>query len=236
MKIISFNKKIFIIITCLILLITSTIAVFFAAKEISSSNYTHTIVIDAGHGGIDAGARGINTDIKESDINLKLAFLLKDKFENYGIKVVLTRDNKDSLANPNVDHFKREDMKLRKKVILDTSPEFVLSIHMNKYSLKSRRGAQTFFTKTESSKALAECIQSSLNFNINKPYVKRDFAALYGDYYLLKCSDFPSVIIECGFLSNPEDEVLLSQDYYLDELTYCIFSACLGYIAMQDNL
>lgn len=236
MKIISIKKNFLIVSVCIVLLLTSSVAVIFLAKETATSNFTHTIVIDPGHGGIDAGARGVITDVKESDLNLKISFLLKEKFESYGVRVVLTRETKDSLADPSKGNFKREDMKLRKKVIVETSPYLVLSIHMNKYSLSSRRGAQVFFTKTETSKALAECIQTSLNFNLNKPYVKRDFPPLYGDYYMLKCSEHPSVIIECGFLSSPEDEKLLLEDRYLDEITYSIFSATIGYIAMQNNL
>ena len=103
----------------------------------------------------------------------------------------------------------------------------VISVHQNFYSDTSRRGAQVFFNKeSQSGKQLAVCIQQSLN---SMEGAAEKNSPLIGDYYMLECTDSPSVIVECGFLSNESDEALLSDEEYRTQIAYAIFSGAITY-------
>jgi N-acetylmuramoyl-L-alanine amidase len=100
---------------------------------------------------------------------------------------------------------------------------------MNKYSASTRRGAQVFYKENdEKGKLLADSVQASFN---QMEEAVRECSALKGDYYILNCTDYPSIIAECGFLSNPEDEALLITDEYQDSIAYTIFKGIVGYLA-----
>ena len=172
-----------------------------------------TVVLDAGHGGRDGGVIGVNSRAKESDINLEIVKILKGMLERLNYNVVLTRETEDDLgAN------KSKDMSARKNIILNAKPHLVVSVHCNKFPDKNRRGAQVFFdTFSERGASLAKLIQTNLNA-VNTAQNGRSFNALRGDYYILKCSPFPSAIVECGFLSNPEDDKLLNTHAYRVEI------------------
>ncbi len=185
------------------------------------------IVIDAGHGGIDAGVRGITTEAKESDINLAIAKKLKGYFQEAGFKAVMTRKTNAGLYGTSGKGFKMRDMKKRKQIIADNNADMVISIHQNFCPIPSKRGGTVFFDKTsESGKALADSIQSVLN-GLNEDIKKNE--ALAGDYYMLKCTENPSVIVECGFLSNTEDEKLLNDAEYQKQIAYAIFKGAVAY-------
>ncbi len=185
------------------------------------------IVIDAGHGGIDAGVLGVNTSVKESDINLAIALQLKGYFSNAGFTAVLTRKNNGGLYGFSTKGFKMRDMKKRKEIIENSKADMVISVHQNKCPLPSRRGATVFFDKdSECGKQLATDIQNSLNA-MSECVSKNQ--ALVGDYYMLKCTKNPSVIVECGFLSNAEDEKLLISEEYQKSIAYAIFKGAVSY-------
>ncbi len=185
------------------------------------------IVIDAGHGGIDAGVRGITTEAKESDINLAIAKKLKGYFQEAGFKAVMTRKTNAGLYGTSGKGFKMRDMKKRKQIIADNNADMVISIHQNFCPIPSKRGGTVFFDKTsESGKALADSMQSVLN-GLNEDIKKNE--ALAGDYYMLKCTENPSVIVECGFLSNTEDEKLLNDAEYQKQIAYAIFKGAVAY-------
>ena len=123
-------------------------------------------------------------------------------------------------------------MQKRREIIIKANPTLVLSIHMNNYSMQSRRGAQVFYKSgDENAKALATKIQNSLN---QMPTASRSCDILKGDYYLLNCTNYPSAIIECGFLSNPEDEKLLISNDYQEELAYTIFKGIIEYLSFAS--
>nr|MDE7071193.1 N-acetylmuramoyl-L-alanine amidase [Clostridia bacterium] len=172
----------------------------------------YTVVIDAGHGGIDGGVVG-SQGVKESDINLKMAGILQKELDSRGFGVVMTRTTQDALNN-----IKRLDMQARKDIIVKASPIAVISLHVNKFSDPSRRGAQVFYDDTGIGKDFAVRMQERINQKINAKYSGRDdYEAIAGDLFITKCVKVPSIIIECGFISNPEDEkLLLSQDYCKD--------------------
>ncbi len=186
------------------------------------------IVIDAGHGGIDVGVCGTNTGVKESDINLSIAEYLREYFVNAGFTAVLTRKTQAGLYGLPTKGFKLRDMQARRKIIEDCSADMVISVHQNFYSDSKRQGSHVFFKKgSESGKELAVSIQQKLNAlngqERNSP--------LLGDYYMLECTESPSVIVECGFLSNAEDEAMLCTEEYKKLVAYAIFSGAVSYFS-----
>ena len=186
-----------------------------------------TVVLDAGHGGIDVGAVGANGTI-ESNLNLKYCQMLKGVLEDFGVNVVMTRSTKDGLYSEFKSGFKREDMKKRKEIIVATNPDAVISIHMNKYSASSSHGAQVFYDDEKGTgKVLAEMLQEIFKKQLG---FARDEAQA-GDLYMLKCIDKPSILVECGFLSNPEEEKLLTTIEYQKKICLCIASALLAVVA-----
>ena len=187
-----------------------------------------TVVLDAGHGGIDPGVLGVKTKTKESEINLKIVKKLEKQFISAGFRVVLTRKNGGGLYGLPTEGYKQRDMRKRKEIIEAAQPNAVISVHQNNFvSDRSRRGGQVFFKPSdENGRALADCIQGELN-----ALGGYDYSALRGDYYMLNCSSYPSVIVECGFLSNAEDEALLLSEEYQEEVALAIFKGALSFFA-----
>lgn len=190
------------------------------------------VVLDAGHGGIDGGATGITTGVKESDINLSVVKKLERQLINGGFKVVLTRSTDAGLYGTAAFNRKKKDMQKRKSIIDKEKPDFVISVHMNTFGNSSRRGAQVFYSENDAqSKSLAESIQRS--FNAMEESVKKT-EALKGDYYLLNYLSCPCVIAECGFLSNPEDELLLINEEYQEKIAYSLFKGIIEYLSVSS--
>ncbi len=186
------------------------------------------IVLDAGHGGIDGGVSGVNTLIKESELNLIIVKKLEKYLISSGFSVILTRSSDAGLYGVATKNRKKKDMQKRSEIINKVKPSLVVSIHMNQFSLSTRRGAQVFYNKNdENSKKLASCVQESFN---NMENSSRECSALVGDYYILNCSKYPSIIAECGFLSNPEDEALLITDEYQELIAYAIFKGIVEFL------
>lgn len=187
------------------------------------------VVLDAGHGGVDGGVVGVRTGVKESELNLKVVKKIEKYLLDAGFVVVLTRSSEAGLYGVANSSLKRKDMEQRKSIINKTKPNLVLSVHMNQYSLSTRRGAQVFYnSNNDKSKLLADSVQDAFN---NMQEAVRHCSALSGDYYIIKCTEYPSIIAECGFLSSPEDEALLITDQYQESLAYTIFKGISAYLA-----
>ena len=215
-----------VIFTAAVLLASFGISAVSAANAGEGAPFS--VVLDAGHGGVDPGVLGVNTKTKESDINLQIVRLLEKYFADAGFSVVLTRKNEGGLYGLPTTGYKRRDMEKRRDVIEQTVPNLVISVHQNNFIAdRTRRGGQVFFKEgDEKGKALADCIQSRLNA-LNGC----DYSALKGDYYILNCTQYASVIVECGFLSNAEDEKLLLDEEYRQKAAYAIFSGTLLYLS-----
>lgn len=191
-------------------------------RAAASPSDRFTVVIDAGHGGIDGGVSGITTGVKESELNLDIARKLKAKFDKSGAKTVMTRKTEAGLYGIYSKGFKRRDMQKRKQITLNAKADVFVSIHLNYYSSPLRRGAQVFYKiDEEKSKSLADIVQAELNGGKES---ERDYTALAGDYYVLNEADCAAILCECGFLSNAEDEKLLLTDEYRDEIAEKIFN------------
>lgn len=204
------------------------LAGFGASQAAKTNPQALTVVIDAGHGGIDNGVRGIKTNVDEADVNLTIARLLKGDFAAAGFNCVMTRTTEAGLYGTTEKGFKARDMQKRKQIIQDAEPDVVISIHQNYCPLPSKRGGTVFFEKSsEKSGALAKKIQAELN-QINEGVKPNE--ALHGDYYMLKCTQAPSVIIECGFLSNEVDDELLNDSAYRERIAYAVFKGTISYL------
>ena len=187
---------------------------------------TSKVVIDAGHGGLDGGVSSKN-GVKESDLVLVLARLVGERLEGAGVKVVYTRKNRGALVGGKF--IKKRDMEKRLAIIKRANPSLVVSIHLNSYKDKSRRGMQVFFG-VEQSKGVAEHLQEQLNNHFNEPDVGRRFSVLQGDKYILNESPCPALIVECGFLSNPQEEAKLRTADYQRKLCAVIAAGVSTYL------
>ena len=229
-----FKKKTFIRIFAVAAVISVAVCCVFPITAASGSPAgSFTVVIDAGHGGIDGGVTGVNTGVIESELNLATAKLLREDFSAAGFNVVMTRTTSAGLYGKAMASLKKTDMLNRKKIIEAASPVLVISLHMNKCPLPSRRGAQVFYrADDEDSSLFAECVQRQLN---DMKEASRECFVLAGDYYVLNVSPCPAVLVECGFLSNAEDEKLLLTEEYRSALAYAIFKGAVAYLSACGN-
>ena len=180
------------------------------------------IVIDVGHGGTDPGKVSTN-GVKEKDVNLQIALYLKDYLIAQDYTVYLTRETDCGLYDDTVSKKKVSDLNNRIQFFKDKKADYVVSIHQNSYPDTIQHGAQTFyFTGSDEGKAFGETVQESLlEFDDTNTRQAKNSSS----YYLLKHSPAPSIIVECGFLSNPEETMKLTDSNYQKELAYAI---CLG--------
>ena len=192
-----------------------------------------TVVIDAGHGGIDPGKVGIN-DALEKDINLSIALKLKKYLEQQDIRVVMTRETDMGLYEESDSNKKVRDMKNRLAIMEEIKPELVISIHQNSYPEESVSGMQVFYYETSTEgKRLAEIMQQTMIVSL-KPQKERT-AKANDTYYLLKKTSAPIVIVECGFLSNrAEAELLVSSDYQ-EKMAWAIHMGVLRYLNQSEQ-
>ncbi|MBQ4535380.1 MAG: N-acetylmuramoyl-L-alanine amidase [Clostridia bacterium] len=220
-------KKKYIIIALAFLLAASTVLVL-STTSASIPNKSYTIVIDPGHGGIDGGSVGVSGQ-DENYLNLEYSLCLKEILTDAGVNVIMTRTNLNGLYSIFSDNKKLDDMKKRKDIVTKSKADMVLSIHMNSFPLKSARGAQVFYKKDSvSGEKLAENIQEV--FIKTLPNAKPEPAV--GDYYMLNEFEIPSVIIECGYISNEEEEQLILQEDYKKLVCLSIFAGVLKFLAL----
>ncbi len=184
-----------------------------------------TVVIDAGHGGADPGKIGINNAL-EKDINLQIAKNVEEILTGAGVHVVMTRKGEDGVSEN-----KKEDMRKRVEIIDQADAEIAVSIHQNSYSSEAEKGAQVFYYgQSEEGMRAAEIIQNHLKLldPENRRQIKEN-----DSYYILKNTKTPTVIVECGFLSNWEEAKKLTQESYQRDIAEVISEAILVYIRQE---
>lgn len=188
-----------------------------------------TVVIDAGHGGVDPGKVGVS-GVLEKEINLSVARKLQERLEADGFCVVMTRTDDNGLYSETATNKKREDMTARVRLISEAKPELVVSIHQNSFPDASCKGAQVFYYKdSEESKRLAELLQKKFPEVLADGNTRQ--AKANADYYLLKKTACPIVIAECGFLSCPEEERLLSTPEYQEKVADVLYQGIKQYLS-----
>ena len=184
------------------------------------------IVLDAGHGAWDPGM--VANDVMESPINLAIAAQLQRYLELGGATVLMTRVDDEVLADT-----KREDMRARQVLADGAQADILVSIHQNSYPQASVRGAQAFYHgRSAEGKRLAESIQTELVTYLdpdNRRMAKEDES-----YFLLKETTLPSIIVECGFLSNDEERRLLSRAEYQERVAWAVYMGIVQYFAGEN--
>lgn len=209
---------------------------FFSDKGIAAmknvSEDKTTVVIDVGHGGADPGKVGINGAL-EKDVNLSVALYLKELLVQNDINVILTRDADKGLYTEEDRNKKNADLKNRVDIINAENVDFAVSIHQNSYISDGVRGAQVFYYKnSKEGKLFADIMQNSLKNTLqdgNNRIAKAD-----SSYYLLKKSDCPLIIVECGFLSDSKEAALLVQEEYQRKLAWAIHLGITEYMKQKE--
>lgn len=184
-----------------------------------------TVILDAGHGGEDPGAVSDYSGLKEKDVNLNIVMLAKQLLEKDNYKVILTRDA-DQLVyettTKSIIQKRKEDLTRRKKMMDELGADIVISVHLNKFPQSQYHGAQVFFPPSSpASQRLANEIQESLRLNVDNSndrvaLIKRD------PIMILKNLKTTTVIVECGFLSNADEEKKIGMEDYQNKLAAAI--------------
>ena len=189
------------------------------------------VVIDAGHGGVDGGASSLD-GIKEKDINLSVALILRDLYSSVGIPTVLTRDEDVLLYDKNADHVGKKkimDLSNRLETARKTPDSLFISIHQNSFSDKKYNGLQVWYSPHSAlSSEIAQGIQSAAT--VIQPSNHRKTKAADERLFILNNLETPAVLIECGFLSNDEEAAKLNTEEYQRRLAFTIFISTVGYL------
>ena len=226
-----------------IILILMTIVVIYltitlygkAIKPVFSEKKSITVIVDAGHGNPDGGASG-NSGICESEINLQISKKISAKLKEKCYNVIMTRETGDGIytEGSTIKEKKLSDMHRREEIINGSDADICISIHMNHFSDPSVSGAQVFYAKNgDDSFHLADCIRNKLvplyekNDRILKPVPE--------GVYLMKKSIIPSCLVECGFLSNAENEALLLSDDYQEKIAEAVVFGIEEYFKGDKN-
>ena len=198
------------------------------AMEPSAMQHTRPLILDAGHGGEDGGAVSL-TGVPESQINLAIVLKLRDVLGLYGVDPVLLREEDSSLHDEGADTLrekKRSDLKNRVETIEAVEGGVLLSIHQNTYPGSRYHGTHVFYAPTEDSQYLAEHFQTSIKDALqpdNELVIKR----IPDTVYIMNHVTCPAILIECGFLTNPEEEAMLRDEDYQRKLSAVIAAAWL---------
>ena len=226
--------KIKTILSILFVCILMFIAVFVSYMAVNNKKVpktTYTIIIDAGHGGRDDGCSGAQ-GTKESEINLAIAKTLKTYLNTLGLKVVMTREDGNGLYDAGADNFKLSDMNKRLDIIKESNADMVISNHQNSYPDKALKGAQVFYQEDdEVSCGFADSVKSQLVKQLENARSE----IIKGDYFLLKESQRPAIIVECGYLSNVNEEALLNDGDYQSKVSYSIMCGVVKYFDLCGN-
>ncbi len=227
------KKRVLFILSLILVLVSITSVLFQSSSAVFGDTTIDTIIIDPGHGGNDPGAIGISNS-KEKDINLEVALSLKSQAEESGFNVVMTRETDIALYDNGAKNKKRSDLSNRKSMTDKVPNAIFISIHMNKFEQEGVKGAQTFYSDREDSKQLAEYIQDEFRRNLNEN--KRVAMKIPKSVYLLQNANRPTVLVECGFLSNREEERLLESTTYRAKIAECILNGVVQFINEPESI
>ena len=207
----------------------------FAVMTKKAERAEYTVCIDSGHGGNDPGKIGV-AGTKEKEVNLTIALKLKKHLERQNIRVIMTRTDDRNLADTNATNEKISDMKQRVAKMNSEQPDAVISIHQNSYTDSSVKGAQVFYySHSREGEAVAKILQESLQ-EIDPENHRQ--AKANETYYLLRRTKVPTVIVECGFLTNPEEAEKLSGEEYQEQVAEAVakgIAKCLEYLNEYGN-
>ena len=229
------RKRISLIISCVFVAVFA----FMLTKENSAENAVETVslpvsgktvIVDAGHGKPDEGAESSN-GTTEAETNLAIALKLQNLLEQSGCTVILTRSDENSIYDIDSNTLREKkisDVHNRVKIGNESSADIFVSIHLNKIPQQQYDGWQTFYKKgNEEGEKLATSIQDSLGESIQKE--NNRVPKTIDNIYIIKHVEIPTTIVECGFLSNPEEEKQLLDNNYQDKLAWGIYNGIINY-------
>ena len=195
-----------------------------------------TVVIDAGHGGEDGGTQSAD-GMYEKEVNLEIAHMLDTMLRANGIRTVMTRTEDVLLYDRNADYHGRKkmlDLATRRRITEEIENPVFVSIHMNSFPEERYMGLQVFYSPNDTrSQALAEWIQNSAQMLL-QPQNDRKIKKATSAIYLLDRLQCPAVLVECGFLSNPQEADLLSREDYRQKMAFVLFCSVMSYISSQN--
>lgn len=232
------KKSIIAIITAFLIILSAmlylTFMANFSAAEASSMPITQkTVIVDAGHGGDDGGAIGIDGTV-EKDINLDIALKLEKILKFYGFSVIMTRTQDVMTCDDGLDSLRKRkisDIHNRFELMRKNPDAIFISVHQNKFEDSSQHGTQVFYSgNDERSKELAEAIQTSVTLTLqrkNDRVVKKSGSGIY----LLYHAKIPAVLVECGFISNSDEVKKLKDESYRMKLAILIADGLLKYLS-----
>jgi N-acetylmuramoyl-L-alanine amidase len=238
------KRKNFIIIFVLAIVTMLTVVVLFmpfSGKNLISTFSSGerknpiTIIIDAGHGGIDGGAVGVD-NIVEKNINLSIALKLRDMLLINGFNVIMTRETDMSIHDDiakTAKEIKTSDLHNRMKIMQDNPEALFISIHQNKFEKASSKGTQVFYgTNNFESEYLAMALQNTVREAIQNEN-KREIKPATSSLYLLDKTQNVAVMVECGFLSNKDEAYLLISDDYQNKMAFSIYAGIIRYFVQE---
>lgn len=232
------KKSIIAIITAFLIILSAmlylTFMANFSAAEASSMPITQkTVIVDAGHGGDDGGAIGIDGTV-EKDINLDIALKLEKILKFYGFNVIMTRTQDVMTCDDGLDSLRKRkisDIHNRFELMRKNPDAIFISVHQNKFEDSSQHGTQVFYSGNDKrSKELAEAIQTSVTLTLqrkNDRVVKKSGSGIY----LLYHAKIPAVLVECGFISNSDEVKKLKDESYRMKLAILIADGLLKYLS-----
>ncbi len=208
-----------------------TAAAKYAAAPLKTTADKMTVVVDAGHGGMDGGCVSVN-GVAEKGINLAIAESERDLLTVMGFEPVLTRDRDISIYDQGVEGLgeqKKSDMKNRLAIINEAENGIALSIHQNQFTDSKYSGAQMFYSRrNHSGEMLAAAMQKQF-VSLLQPDNERETKPVDDELYLLDQTDTPAVMIECGFLSNPEEAALLESSDYQKKVAFTVLTGVIEF-------
>lgn len=221
-----------VLISCYSIVRKSALDASAQAKEIP------TIIIDAGHGGIDGGTHSYDGTL-EKDINLSIALMLRDILINLGYPdIVMTRELDESIHSDGVQGIRNQkisDIKNRLSIIESHENALFISIHQNFFTEEKYSGAQIFYSKNNpESEKLAQSIRLSIINNLQKENT-RETKPSGKEIYLLNNTDSPAVMVECGFLSNRNEADLLKTEEYRRKIAFFIATGIIDYLNSTEE-
>jgi len=236
-------KRFIISVSALIFVLSSILIVYFIVDRnggyVSSSavNKDFCIIIDAGHGGEDGGTSAVDGTL-EKDINLSIAKHLQSILGASGYKTVMTRNNDGQLGDttlPTIRQRKISDIRHRLEITENNSEAIFVSIHQNHYTSPKYSGTQVFYSpQSQYSKSLADSIQNSVVLQL-QPNNKRTIKSVGTNIYLLYNCQLPAVMVECGFLSNPDESEKLKNAEYQRQIAFSIMCGIQNYLEDKDG-
>lgn len=193
----------------------------------------YTVVLDAGHGGEDGGAVGVD-GIYEKNINLSIALKLRDLLESAGYKVIMTREEDTAIYDDSAGTLrqkKKSDLRNRLEMIKSNTNDdtIFISIHQNKFTNSKYSGSQIFYSKNNPlGQELANYVKQSIT-GLIQPDNTREIKPADKTIFLLHNAEIPAIIVECGFLSNEEEAHKLTDKNYQDQIAFCVFCGTVNY-------